>query len=329
MTPSHTEIPTLTAAQREQVVRLAAEFGVKPYTARLLLGELLTARTQSSERGRTLLLGSREPIVHGPRDALCVRDVYTIIGLADMVNASPMSDPRDLGAWKDISRADVYFWHHEALGAVAAMPAAQWDPKPFVAVWIWDPYLIHEHDDGTRAWSLGLAALTYKQIAPAELPMIWRICLLSVTESYGHHANDPDPHLGANLTYKWVREDDDQYAEAVRSVEQMAVFLETNAPSLTTIGPARQERRRAERVGHPRPSDVILITLRRPQRSTGEDHSDEHRQWSHRWWVSGHWRLQPCGPNSVNRRPTWISNHVKGPPDLPLVAKQHVYDVKR
>lgn len=48
-------------------------------------------------------------------------------------------------------------------------------------------------------------------------------------------------------------------------------------------------------------------------------------EWSKRWFVRGHWRLQPYGPNRSLRRPTWIDPYVKGPEDKPLDARPSVW----
>lgn len=51
--------------------------------------------------------------------------------------------------------------------------------------------------------------------------------------------------------------------------------------------------------------------------------------WGHRWWIRGHWRsIDGIGKNRdghycVQGR-TWVTEHVKGPEDLPLVNKTRV-----
>lgn len=47
-------------------------------------------------------------------------------------------------------------------------------------------------------------------------------------------------------------------------------------------------------------------------------------EYSHQWLVSGHWRNQPCGTGRSERKLIWISPHVKGPADKPLVLKDTV-----
>lgn len=84
----------------------------------------------------------------------------------------------------------------------------------------------------------------------------------------------------------------------------------TTPPSWT-----RAERRRADRE---------LPGLRVLRLSTGEslysENRDEahHVEWSKRWLVRGHWRLQACGLRRESRRLIWIDPFVKGPEDKPF-----------
>lgn len=52
-------------------------------------------------------------------------------------------------------------------------------------------------------------------------------------------------------------------------------------------------------------------------------------EWSHRWLVRGFWRMQPCGPGRMLRRPTWVREHIKGPENKPLVIHDTIFDVSR
>jgi hypothetical protein len=48
-------------------------------------------------------------------------------------------------------------------------------------------------------------------------------------------------------------------------------------------------------------------------------------EWSRRWMVRGHWRLQPYGPERALRRPVWIDPYVKGPEDKPLDVRPTIW----
>ena len=70
------------------------------------------------------------------------------------------------------------------------------------------------------------------------------------------------------------------------------------------------------------PSTVTIIELRRPLNAArDETPGTSGRQYQRRWWVGGHWRQQPCGPGRAQRKPIWISPHIKGPEEAPLTAR--------
>lgn len=66
---------------------------------------------------------------------------------------------------------------------------------------------------------------------------------------------------------------------------------------------------------------VSIIELRRLQSnsSAAEPDSQSHRRYDKRFWVSGRWRNQACGPGRKLRRPVWISPHIKGPDGAPVM----------
>lgn len=79
----------------------------------------------------------------------------------------------------------------------------------------------------------------------------------------------------------------------------------------------------ADRPPAPLP-EVTLIELRREHHPPIDEPGHAGREWTRRWWVSGHWRQQAIGPGRAQRRPTWISPHVKGPDGLPLADPERV-----
>lgn len=48
-------------------------------------------------------------------------------------------------------------------------------------------------------------------------------------------------------------------------------------------------------------------------------------EWSRRWMVRGHWRLQPYGPQRTLRKAIWIDPYVKGPEDKPLDVRDTLW----
>lgn len=84
---------------------------------------------------------------------------------------------------------------------------------------------------------------------------------------------------------------------------------------------SRAVRRRAEKAGVA--SEVRVLTWRRPAGDADENGSGL-ADWSCRWWVSGHWRQQPCGPQRRERRLTYVAPYIKGPEDKPLDVRPTV-----
>jgi hypothetical protein len=88
----------------------------------------------------------------------------------------------------------------------------------------------------------------------------------------------------------------------------------------------RAARRRIKRQGKT-PPPIRVIGLRHPP-STADGEASTGREWHHRWIVRGHWRMAAVGEGRQQRRPVWVSPHVKGPADAPLIGGEKVYVVK-
>lgn len=75
--------------------------------------------------------------------------------------------------------------------------------------------------------------------------------------------------------------------------------------------------------------EMVVFTLRRAKQ---EHHGDESNtvEWSHRWFVSGHWRNQPYKENGETvYRQIWIAPYVKGPDGKPLIFKRRAFELVR
>lgn len=89
---------------------------------------------------------------------------------------------------------------------------------------------------------------------------------------------------------------------------------------------ARPARRRAERSGLSSRS-VTVIDLRRASTSS-EDTTTSTVNWTRRWAVRGHYRRAKVGKGRQEVRRVWVSGHVKGPDDKPLIISTKIRDVK-
>lgn len=75
-------------------------------------------------------------------------------------------------------------------------------------------------------------------------------------------------------------------------------------------------------------SSVTVVDLRAPRHVPGEE-SSGGRVYTHRWIVRGHWRNQPYGKDSAQRRITWVPSHTKGPAGAPLKETERVWAWRR
>jgi len=77
--------------------------------------------------------------------------------------------------------------------------------------------------------------------------------------------------------------------------------------------------------------DVSVIDIRKAARQAKPADSDgtkRHVEWRGQWIVNGFWRWQAYGPGRKQRKRIWVDGFVKGPADLPLIKRKHVYTVK-
>jgi hypothetical protein len=115
-----------------------------------------------------------------------------------------------------------------------------------------------------------------------------------------------------------------QFMGAALTFCHQRIFLDARQPA------DRATRRRVQAAMNTiePPSDIHVITLRRPVGKESAESRDVDWQW--RWWVRGHWRQQAVGPNHQDRAPVWIMAHVKGPEDRPMKPSvPTIYNVTR
>lgn len=103
----------------------------------------------------------------------------------------------------------------------------------------------------------------------------------------------------------------------------MTMFALLTSPGIARIDnlpPAtRAERRRSAREPSLPGDDVRIVYLRRETPNSHNATVADGREYHHRWIVSGHWRMQPCGRGGRDRRATWIAPHLKGPEGAPML----------
>lgn len=104
-----------------------------------------------------------------------------------------------------------------------------------------------------------------------------------------------------------------------RIVQTTFRLMQQRISHKTVSRPDRATRREAKKLGIEDEREVVVVQLRR---EAGERHEPTGKDvpWSHRWIVSGHWRNQPYPSEGIHRQ-IWISPHVKGPEDKPLIVR--------
>ncbi len=130
---------------------------------------------------------------------------------------------------------------------------------------------------------------------------------------------------GVTTTTERAEFDADAYFRSTRPdmFRALCFLIRQRVAETSTVMPDRAARRRMAREGK-EPPPVRVISLRGGSAHGGGDGS---REYVHRWMVRGHWRRQ-WYPSIQQHRPIWVSPHVKGPEDAPLLGGEKVYTVR-
>lgn len=120
---------------------------------------------------------------------------------------------------------------------------------------------------------------------------------------------------------------DTQLASIIEDRRILAAFALLSAQekitTTTEVNPPNAVRKRLTRAGHKVPK-VRLVDIHKSHKPSSQAKGERHVEWTHRWIVKGHWRQQAYGPKRQFRRPVYISSHIKGPDDLPLIEQDVV-----
>ena len=137
---------------------------------------------------------------------------------------------------------------------------------------------------------------------------------------------DLDPELEPN------REPDNHHAsmhvgEMRRKLLALWRFMDDEIVRTNRTRMPRPALRRWGRTGKEIPEDgsIITIHLRRYRPKHYEGDEGEAPEWSHRWWVRGHYRFNP----KTGEKDIWIRPYIKGPDDKPIVVKEKLISVDR
>lgn len=134
-----------------------------------------------------------------------------------------------------------------------------------------------------------------------------------------------DPHK-----HNLVAADDVDAAEFTNVFRYFVAFLmllKQKVVRQITETPTRGSRRRAQRAGI-ESTDVTTIDIRRSSPDEPSVGGTGTVEWSRRWVVRGHWRNAKVGKGRQEVERVWVTGHVKGPQDKPLIVSTKIYDVK-
>lgn len=114
----------------------------------------------------------------------------------------------------------------------------------------------------------------------------------------------------------------DIYQTAFRTLKATWLLMQQEGLTATTTErPPRAAQRRLDE----RHEDLMRVRVIRLRRAHGVTRQiTESREYRHRWIVRGHWRQQWYAHRQVHR-PVWISPHMKGPDNAPLIGGEKVY----
>jgi hypothetical protein len=117
----------------------------------------------------------------------------------------------------------------------------------------------------------------------------------------------------------------DSSKEFVRFVYSLFQIMDQTLHLRSTLDPTRAQRRRWKK--RP-PEPIAIIRLRRAEYAHIAPHEEGGTvEWTHQWLVRGHWRT--LKRDTPEQRVVYVSPHVKGPPDKPLIVKDHVNVLNR
>ena len=145
------------------------------------------------------------------------------------------------------------------------------------------------------------------------------------SSEYGSSAEIHVGHIPYDVIYPTAFMEDQ--VGAVSQVLGMLAFINSPFVDTTPQRLPRAIRRELERTSHPQSEglDTAVVTLRRRQHGNpdGGEAEGEDREWSSRWWVSGHIRAQ-WYPSLKAHKLIWIAPYIKGPEDKPVRPKTYM-----
>lgn len=326
---------------------------------RIIRGTPQPLPSLSTDRGRPWIevIRLRTELLRFYEDRIATRYLK---GFAEANGLAPSNDPEWLANYfRQNLEAAITFWVSEDMTALAEAAAERSDlqrtvldvediPCPEGFVVFERSFLMHD----TRGRQMSFRAVAWKltviKIGDAGEDQLG-VMLHFYTDrrepldDVNQQVQDRYPQGGLTLTLQlshlttwaigqsWVHEQDQgdyDQQEAARMLRFIWSFWhisqQPKTATTTTATPDRATRRQAQRSSPNIDTDVQVITLRRKRKPEHATQNGDHRNYSHRFIVSGHWRNQ-WYPASQKHKPKYIDDYVKGPDDQPLIIKHKIY----
>lgn len=293
-----------------------------------------------SARARQAVNEFQRELHNDPAMALSIAEpMYCAARCCDLVSEASRKIPDwPLAPW-DLLVPTAFMWLERPL-PVFALSATMHERDIPIFAWSWalwvrtntanfvGKYRINPpKSDGVKlfAWQVGMEA-------PFQATWAWGETRQAVAETIVFNGVN-DPRLSQEdqaLLAAVPRDQTIDLARCLLTVFQASIsFIKQRIFVKERVTPDRSARKLAGRVGL-RGGETTVITLRRVMPAVVNNEEESPVDWAARWWVQGHWRMQACGPDWSERRPTWISPFVKGPEDKPLgPAKPRRFDITR
>lgn len=194
----------------------------------------------------------------------------------------------------------------------------------FLIVAYSDPY-----NDADPRIQLSLQAMTDRGISiPPRMYLDFMVHFPSIPVTLLD--DDGQPILVDGQPSQWASQMVPGALDQARWLTAFWLLSQQKIAGITGQRPDRAQRRRLDRSGISI-DEIRIVTLRRREQRAARRDADadaEPVHWTHRWWVEGHWRHQ-WYPSDQLHRWIYIDDHIRGPEDRPLIAKDSTYKVSR
>jgi hypothetical protein len=198
-------------------------------------------------------------------------------------------------------------------------------------------YVVHDDEDIERR-------ISYRYILWGVERHVYRdglsddVCWITIWHDYQDEDDFPRlhpsrfPQLLVVIPWPWgttyPNNKMGQWYQVAKPLQTLWRLMQQTISMSTSERASRGVTKRALRADYTA-KNITVIRLRRPKAIKDEDAEPHLVDWSHRWYVGGHWRNQ-FYPSLNAHRQIWINPYIKGPEEKPLeLRKMRVFELVR